>query len=511
MATNAENSKRIAKNTFVLYIRTIIILLISLYTSRVILNTLGVEDYGINSVVGGLVLIFGAISGSLSTSISRYITYEIGRGDFSRLRTIFSTSINIQIGLALIIWVLGEIIGVWFLNTKMNIPEERMIAANWVLQCTLVSFVIGLISMPYNAAIVAHEKMTAFAYISLLEAVLKLVIVYMLLISSYDKLITFAILQVCVALLIRIIYGMYCNRHFDECHYHFVWDKPLIKEMTNFAGWNFFGNTAFMLNVQGVNMLINIYFGVTMNAARGVATQVQSAVMNFVSNFTMAVNPQITKSYAAGDMSYLYSLVCKSAKYSAFLMLIFTVPIVCEAEYLLRLWLKIVPDYAPIFLRLTLGGSLMTILGNSMLTSILATGNIRNYEIWITLAGFLVFPLTWIAYECCMSVTATYWIYIVVYFMLNFVRLYFAKKLLDFPVMMYIKEAILRVLIVSVVSFILPLVVINLMETSFLRLIVSVVVGVASTMTTIYICGMADSERKKIINAISNYKKKYIR
>ena len=332
MPDASSNNKRIAKNTLLLYVRTLFIMLVTLYTSRVVLNTLGVTDYGIYNVVGGVVMMFSVISGSLSSSISRFITYELGHGDFDRLKRIFSTSINIQIGISLVILVLAELFGVWFLNTKMNIPAERLSAANWVLQCSLLSFIINLISVPYNACIIAHERMSAFAYISILEAVLKLAVVYMLLVSPYDKLVTYAILLVIVALLIRLTYGQYCRRHFEESRYQFVYDKPLVKEMTSFAGWSFFGNSAYMLNVQGVDMLINIFFGVTLNAARGVATQVQNAVMQFVNNFAVAVNPQITKSYAAGEREYMNKLVCRGARFSYFLLLIFVVPLVCEGR-----------------------------------------------------------------------------------------------------------------------------------------------------------------------------------
>lgn len=475
-------------------------MLVTLYTSRVVLNTLGVTDYGIYNVVGGVVMMFSVISSSLSSSISRFITYELGHGDFEKLKRIFSTSVNIQLGISFVILVLAELFGVWFLNTKMNIPAERLTAANWVLQCSLLSFIISLISIPYNACIIAHEKMSAFAYISILEAVLKLAVVYMLLVSPYDKLVTYAILLVMVALLIRLTYGQYCRRHFEESRYKFVYDKPLVKEMTSFAGWSFFGNGAYMLNVQGVDMLINIFFGVTLNAARGVATQVQNAVMQFVNNFTVAVNPQITKSYASGDREYMNKLVCRGARFSYFLLFLFVVPIVCEADYILYLWLKIVPEYAPVFLRLTLFGSLMMLLGNSMLTAISATGNIKRYQLWITIVGCLVFPLTWIAFKLGFPPEATYIIFIAIYFLLNFVRLYIAKGLLKFPARLYLTDVMLRITAVSTVSFVLPLLLIRNMDESFLRLCATFLVSVASTSLAVLMLGLESSERRKIMS-----------
>lgn len=503
MDAHAENTKRIAKNTLVLYVRTLFTMLVSLYTSRVILNTLGVSDFGIINVVGGVVGMFSVISGSLASSISRFITFELGHGDFNKLKQIFSTSVNIQIGISLIIVILAECIGVWFINHKLNIPESRLIAANWVFQCSLLSFVIGLISVPYNACIIAHERMSAFAYISILETILKLVIVYMLFISPYDKLISYSILFVIVAMIIRLIYGWYCHNHFAECHYKFVYDKSLIKEMSGFAGWSFFGNGAYMLNTQGVDMLINIFFGVTLNAAKGVASQVQNAVMQFVGNFTVALNPQITKSYASGDREYMNKLVCRGARFSYFLLLIFTVPIVCEADYILNLWLKTVPEYAPIFLRLMLFGTLMTLLGGTMYTAILATGKIRKYQLAVTIVGCLVFPLTWLAFRIGLPPETTYYIYIVIYFLLVFVRLYIAKGLLNFPVQLYLFDVVFRVVIVSVVAFILPLIVIRYLEPSFLRLCVSCIIGLCSSLLTINILGLEKSEREMLYKKTS--------
>ena len=510
MTDTSTNNRRIAKNTLLLYVRTLFIMLVTLYTSRVVLNTLGVTDYGIYNVVGGLVAMFSVISGSLSSSISRFITYELGHGDFEKLKLIFSTSVNIQIGISIVILILAELFGVWFLNTKMNIPEERLSAANWVLQCSLLSFIINLVSVPYNACIIAHERMSAFAYISILEAVLKLAVVYMLLVSPYDKLATYAVLLVIVALVIRLTYGLYCKRHFEESRYRFVYDKPLIREMTGFAGWSFFGNGAYMLNTQGVDMLINIFFGVTLNAAKGVATQVQNAVMQFVNNFTVAVNPQITKSYAAGETDYMYKLVCRGAKYSYFLLLFFLVSIVCEADYILKLWLKIVPEHAPLFLRLTLFGALSMGMGNTLYTAVFATGRIRKYQLWVTVVGCLVFPLTWIAFRLGFPASATYVIFIAVYYALVFVRLFIAKGLLGIPLWPYVKEVVVRTLAVTVAAFVLPLLVVYVMPQGFLRLCVSCVVGILSVTAGVYTIGLGRNERKKFVGKAVDIVKKHL-
>lgn len=263
----------------------------------------------------------------------------------------------------------------------MNIPEGRMYAANWVLQFSLFSFIMGLWSVPYNASIIAHEKMSAFAYVSILEAALKLLIVYLLVVSPWDKLITYSLLLASVDLLIRIVYGTYCKLHFEECRYHFAWHKDLIKQMGGFSGWQFLTNAAWMINTEGINILMNLFFGVAINAARGVANQVDGAIMRFVTSFTTALNPQITKDYAKGNTSALYKLVCNGAKYTFFLMLFFQLPAILEADTLLHIWLKNVPNHAVQFLQLTMVGTMLNMLGNTQLTACMATGNIKNIQL----------------------------------------------------------------------------------------------------------------------------------
>lgn len=498
MATTVNN-KRIAKNTILLYFRTLLIMAITLYTSRVILNALGVKDYGIYNVVGGVVAMFSLLSGSLSNAISRYITFELGRGDTERLKIIFSTSVNIQAGLSLLIMLLGVVGGGWFLNTHMSIPSDRLVAANWVLYCSLLMFCINLISIPYNACIIAHERMTAFAYVSILEASLKLLVCYIIVISPFDKLISYAVLLVIVAFVIRLVYGLYCNRHFAECHYKFVHDKALLKQMGSFAGWQFLTHTSWLFNTQGVNILINLYFGVALNAARGIATQVDAAVQQFVSNFMTAINPQITKCYAIGDIDNMFKLVCRGAKFSYYLLLFFALPIMLETDYILTLWLKNVPDYTVLFLRLTIIGSMLNILGNSLLTACMATGNIKKYTIWVSSVGVLVFPLTILAYECGSPVESTYVIFILVYIAVLLVKILMSKKLLNFPPVLFIREVLLKIIIITPFAVILPYLVIVLMpEESFERLIITTLTCLFSISCVIYLLGLSNSERTLI-------------
>ena len=499
----SDNNKRIAKNTLLLYVRMLFTMAVSLFTSRVILNTLGVEDYGINNVVGGIVTMFSVLSGSLSSSISRFITFELGKGNIERLKTIFSTGVNIQLGMSVLIIIIAEAVGIWFLNAKMNIPADRMVAANWVFQCAILTFVLNLLSVPYNAAIIAHEKMSAFAYISVVEVSLKLIIVYMLMISPFDRLETYAVLLLLVGAVIRFIYGYYCKRHFEECTYHFVFDKPVLKEMTGFAGWNFLGNGAYMLNTQGVNILMNLYFGVAVNAARGIATQVDAALKQFVNNFTTAVNPQITKSYAQGDLAYMHKLVCRSAKFSAFLMMFFAVPIILETNTILTIWLKTVPDYAVIFLQWIIISSFMdTVLANSLVTSMFATGKIKRYQIIVTTVGCLVFPLSWIAFKLGFEPQVGYILYFFIYTILLFVRLYLLKDMVKLPVMMYIREVLYKLAPVIVVGFAIPGILILTMDAGWLRLILVCLLSVLVTAASEYFIGLSNKEKDFVAEKI---------
>ena len=504
MSDNISDNKRIAKNTLLLYFRTVLIMLVTLYTSRLILNTLGVEDFGVYNAVGGVVAMFAVISGALSNAISRYITYGIGKGDKERLKVVFCTSVNIQIVIAIIILLLCEVAGWWFLNYKMNIPANRLSAANWVLHCSLLTFVINLISVPYNACIIAHEHMNAYAYISIFDAILKLSVAYFLIISPIDKLIAYSALLLIAALVVRLLYGFYCARHFEECKYKPIYDKTLFKEMIGFAGWNFFGNATSILNSHGISLLMNVFFGVLVNSARGVASQVDAAVNQFVVTFTTAVNPQITKSYAQGDKERMYYLVCKGAKFSYLLLLLFAVPILFETETILELWLKTVPEHSVLFTRLALIGAMVSILGNSSYTACLATGDIKKYSIYVTLVGSLAFFLTWIAYRLGAPVEWAYILYIVVYLFLLGVRLVFTKQLTGFPIIRYIKEVIGKIASPTIAALVVPYILVYTLSPSLPRFLIVSIMSVLWTTICIYTLGLTKGERKTIVSRIGS-------
>ncbi len=494
-----------------LYGRTMFMLFISLFTSRVTLQALGVNNYGIQSAVGGVMAMFSIVSGSLSKSISRYITFELGHGDKDKLNRIFCTSLNIQLLIGFLIIIIGETIGVWFLNTKMNIPADRMTAANWVLQFSIWSFFIGLTQVPYGACIIGHERMSVFAYFGILNAVLKLVIVYLLYISPFDKLISFAALGFIVSIGMRMAQRIYCIRHFEECHYKLIFDKELMKDMSGFAGWSFLTNTAWIFNTSGLNILINIFFGVSFNAARGLAGSIEGHIKKFYGDFMTAINPQITKSYAAGQIDDMHRLVCRGTRLSYFLMFTLTLPFMFEAYAVLYLWLGQVPEYTVLFFRLSTIAQLVTLLGQTGVTACMATGNIKWYTIIITSVGFLVFPLTWIAFKLGMPVESSYIIYIIIYALLNYIRLLIMKRLLDFPIMMYVRDTLIPVLKVTIISIILPLLLYNTLEPSILKSLFIIVISLLCASATSYYVGLNENERLFVISKVNTLYHKFLK
>ena len=503
MKDTAQNNKRIAKNTLLLYIRMLFMMAVSLYTSRVILHTLGVEDFGIYNVVGGVVSMFSVISGSLSAAISRFITYELGKGDKDNLIRIFSSSVTIQIGLGLIILILAELVGVWFLNDKMNIPDGRMYAANWVFQLSILTFIINLVSVPYNAAIIAHEKMSAFAYISILEVVAKLVIVYLLIISPIDKLIFYAVLMATVALMIRFVYGYYCKWHFEECTYHFIFVRELLKKMFGFAGWNFIGAASVVLRDQGGNIVINLFCGPAVNAARGIAYQVNTAINGFVSNFMMALNPQITKSYASGDKDYMMTLIFQGARLSFYILVLLSLPVIINAHYILTLWLKIVPEHTTLFVQLVLIFAMSESISNPLVTAMLATGKIRNYQIVVGGLQMMNLPISYILLRLgCIPETVLI-VAICISQCCLAARLYMLRGMIGLSVRQYLSRVYFNVLIVSILSAIIPCIFKYMESESFINFVISCFISILFTSIVIFYIGCKEEERHLIILKIS--------
>lgn len=493
---NIGNNKRIAKNTIVLYLRMFLLMFVGLYTSRINLQSLGIDNFGVYNVVAGFVVMFSSVTGSFSNAISRFVQVELGKKNISRLKTIYSTSINIQLLLGGLVAIVGEIVGMWFLYNKLQIPAECLEAAKWVLHFSIISFVIGLLCVPNNACIVAHEKMSAFAYISLLEAFMKLAVAYVVFITPFDKLVTFGFLIMFNQFVIRFIYIYYCKKHFEECKYFIVWDSGLLREMSKFIGWNFLSQFAFVLNIHGTNMLLNIFFGVTVNAARGIANQVNNAIVQFINNFMTAVIPQITKSYASGDKEYSFSLVCRSSRFAFYLMFLLSLPILIETDTILTIWLKTPPDYSEDFVRWTLAASLTTLFGNPLFNLIMADGRIKLFQFVMTIVSFLPFPLSWLFFQLGYPVTTAYIVYFSVYFLLIFLRYFLVYRITKLPFDDYVIGVVFRSIVVSVIASVLPVLLSFTLEQGFVRF---VLVGISSffcVVGSVYLFGMTKNERE---------------
>ncbi len=399
MTSHTENTKRIAKNTLILYVRMLFGMLVSLYTSRVVLNTLGVEDYGIYNVVGGVTGMLSFLTASMSGATSRFLTYELGRGDLVRLKETFSSALIIHVGISLVIFIIAETVGLWFFESKLIIPEARMPAARIVYQLSILATMLGVIQVPYHATIVAHERMNVYAYVEILNVCLRLLIVYLLVIGSFDKLVLYSILTLSVSLLVAFTYRMYCVRNYEEVKFRFIWKKAIMKPMLSFSGWDLYGNASVAARTQGVSMLLNIFFGPLMNAAAGIATQVQGAVMALANNFIVAVRPQIVKQYAAGEYKSMFKLLKEAIVLCFTLLSVLSVPLMCEAHFVLKIWLKIVPDYAVVFCIYTLLFNIFAGISVLLVSVVHATGKIFRPSFINGSLYLLVIPFTYVAFK----------------------------------------------------------------------------------------------------------------
>mgnify|MGYP001433975851 FL=1 len=503
MTDTSKNNKRIAKNTLLLYVRMLFLMIISLYTSRVILNTLGVEDYGINNVVSGFIGMLGFLSGSLGAASSRFITYDLGIGDMVTMKRTFGNIVTIHLLLAVMILIFGETIGLWFVLNKLQIPENRMTAALWVYQFSIFSFMLSIVSVPYNATIIAHERMKAFAYITIVDAVLKLLIVYLLVVIPYDKLIIYAILFFCIQVFDRVVYGVYCYRHFEETKTKLAFNKKLFKEIFSFAVWTMNGNLAVIGYTQGINVLLNMFFGPVVNAARGVAVQVQGGVTGFCNNFQMALNPQLTKSYAQNDLEHMQQLLKVSSKFSFFLLFIISLPLILEAPLVLKWWLGIVPEHTVNFLRLILCSSMLVALSNPLIVSVHATGKIKKFQ---AIEGTLLLCIVPIAYILLkffgIRPEYVFCVHIAVEILTQYARVRIVLPMISMKCVDYFKEVVVPIIKVIVITPILPLIVYHYIDQSVITFFVICIISVICVLGGVYYFGCIKSEREFIINKI---------
>lgn len=480
-------------------------MVVNLYTSRVILQALGVEDYGVYNAIAGFIAMFSMVSSAIAGAISRFITFVLGQGDKDKLKKVFSTAIIIQLTLAAIVVVLVEVVGVWFLNTHMTIPDGREVAANWVLQFALVTFVLNLWSTPYNAALIAHEKMAAFAYIGIFEGVANLIIAFMVMCSPFDRLIVYGAFICLIALITRMIYNGYCKKHFDECIFKWTFDYNLFKEMFSFAGWNFIGSISGLLRDQGINILFNVFCGPIINAARGLAIQVQTAVFKFSSNFYVAVQPQITKSYASDNVDESHDLVLRSSRFAFLLLTALIVPLITETDFILQLWLKEVPAHTTAFVQIILLCTLIDSLSTPLIYLMLATGNIKRYQIVVGLFNFINFPVAWIILYCGGSPELAQLSIIFFSLVALILRISMLRPLTHFPVRDFMVSTVSRCLFIVTICFIVSLTISQKMDNGLSRFILNFSVTELTLGILLLTIGLNTGEKKFIFEKVNAF------
>ena len=454
---------------------------------------------------------FSIINGSITASISRFLTFELGKNNIDKLKKVFSTSVTIQIGISLIILLLAETIGLWFLNHKMVIPESRIYAANWVYQFSILTFILNLISTPYNASIIAHEKMSAFAWITIYDAIAKLLIAWLTFIAPMDKLIFFSGFVVLVAFTQRMIYTSYCVKKFKECRYHFYIDKNLFKEMFGFAGWNFIGASSAILRDTGGNIVINLFCGPTVNAARGIANQVNNAVLGFANSFMTAINPQITKSYANNDNEKTMHLIYKGARFSFYLLLLLGLPIMMETEYIIHLWLGQVPTHTVLFVQLTILYAMSESISNPLVTAMLATGKIRNYQIIVGGLQMLNLPISYICLKNgCIPETVLI-VAIIISQCCFAARIYLLRSMINLKAKDYLKHVYFNILFTLIIAFTVPIIIKHYLSNNLLDFILVLLISFISASISILFIGCNPQERYFIYSNISKIKNRILK
>lgn len=502
------SSSRLMKNTFLLYFRMALLMCINLYTSRIVLEVLGVEDFGIYNVVGGVVIMLSFINDSMTNATRRFLNFELGTGNKQRLHEVFVTSLNIYLIISLLVVSLGETVGLWFVLEKMTIPQERMTAALWCYHISIFTAIIDILSCPYFSAIVAHEKMKAFAYIAILDAVLRLLLVYLLLVFDYDRLIFYALLYAGERILIRILYNIYCVRNFEECKYRWMFNKSLFKEMAIFAGWNMWGNLAYVTYTHGLNMLLNVFFCPVVNAARGVAVQVQGTIGNFANNFQMAITPQITKTYASGQMEETHQLVYRGSRITFCLMLIMCLPIIVETPSILSIWLKEVPDGAVLFLRLLLIIVIIQKYTSPLSTAVSSTGRIKKYETWVNCLMLTILPISYIILYFGGEPWSVFVVYLIIVIIAFVLILYIALPMIKMKLKDYLKYALKPCAEVLFFSMLVVSALKLLFSPTFPLSLLTIIFTFIGTTIFCFIFGLDNEERDLITKKIAELTKK---
>lgn len=483
---------------------------VQLYTVRIVLETLGSSDYGLNNVVGGVVSMFSFLSNTMSNASQRFFSYEIGRGSTVKLKRIFSLTLIIYCILGLIILILAETLGLWFLNYKMVIPPERILAANYVYQFAVIGFIFSMFQVPYDAIIIAREKMNVYAYLGILQTVLKLLVVYLLVISPYDKLITYSFFILLITISITSINKLYCVKNFKESHFEWYWNKTEFKEIISYSGWNLFGALAGLGNNQGINIVLNLFFGPIVNASRAIAFQVNMSINGFVQNFMTATRPQIIKNYSKGNIDEMLKLVYQSSKFSFYLLFIVSLPLLVYTEFILHIWLGNFPSYTVFFTRMIILTTLIDTLAYSLITAAQATGKIKRYQIIVGGCLMLNVPVSYIFFKLGYSPEIAFEIAFTNAIICLYLRLYLLKLMIGLSILDFVKKVILKIVLVSILTF-MPVYLINLKigYSSILGVSLSAFLIVVWTIVVIYMVGIDATEKFFLKNMIDKFKKRF--
>jgi O-antigen/teichoic acid export membrane protein len=471
---------------------------VSFYTIRVILDTLGVTDFGLYNLVASFVTIMVFLNGTLTSGTQRFLTFEIGKNDLVKLKQTFSIALLIHIALAFLILLLGETIGLWFLYEMMNIPVDRFDAAFWAYQFALFSTMITVIQVPYNALIIAHERMQIFAYISIVEALLKLLIVYLLIVSSYDKLISYAVLMFLISIFIAYFYRQYSIKNYQESHFEFSFDKDIVKSMLHFSGWNIFGTLGSLLSSQGINIILNIFFGPVAVAARAISMQVSGGLSQFVNGFQQAVTPQITKLYASNQIEEMNKLLYQNSKYAFLLLWLLALPVLMQTEYILNLWLVDVPENAIIFCQIIIVHALIMSLNRPYVMAIHATGNMKQTNVTAGVILILVLPISYILLDNGFSILAPLIIYMIATILCFIIELYYLKKWINVSIIGLFKNTLLPVSLITIASIFPVYFVIDLYENSFMKFLLITLFSMSIVFVLIYTIALNSEERTKL-------------
>lgn len=503
----SDNNKRIAKNTMMLYIRMLFSMLVTLYTSRVILDRLGVNDFGIYNVVGGIATIFTFVNTAMTSSTQRYLIFELGKKEKSKIKEVFCLSVMNHFLMVIMVVVVCETIGLWFLDNKLNIPENRMVAATICFHVSIAITALMVINTPFNADVIANEKMSFFAYISIVEVICRLLVVYMISWISFDRLITYSFLLLLVQVLINICYYVYCRKNFTECRLKFIKDWKLQKEMLCFSSWTLIGHLSDVLGNQGLNFLLNMFFGPAVNAARGIALQCQNAILRFGANFQIALHPQITKAYAAGELERSRNLFYKSINYTFYLLLFLSLPALMEIDFILSIWLKVVPEHTSMIFRYMVVATMIECISSPTICVAEATGKIKRFQIISYSVAITILPVAYIIFKCGGNLEIVFALTVLFSLVTFIIRFLLIKRVINISFSHLIKKVIFKFICIIIVSSFIPIIFIHMMNDGWLRFFVVLTTGFLTTIMAVWTIGLNPNEKGFTLNKIRQFLK----